>query len=177
METRGSNTATTARFTALYAREHPRVSAYVYRRLGDRSAAEELTAEVFRIAWERTAGAGAGAGDVTAACGEVMTTGWLIVTARNLLGNHYRATARLTELHRRITDELDRAPAAGQDTAVLDALDQLPDRHRDVLLLSYWDGLGAAEIGEVLGCAAPAVWVRLHRARKAFRAVYMEESE
>ncbi|WP_228447257.1 RNA polymerase sigma factor [Streptomyces paludis] len=166
METRGSNTAKTARFTALYAREQPRVFAYAYRRLGDRNEAEELTAEVFRIAWERTATGG-----------EVMTTGWLIVTARNLLANHYRATARLTDLHRRITAELDRAPASGQDTAVLDALDQLPARHRDVLLLSYWDGLSAAETGEVLGCAAPAVWVRLHRARKAFRAVYVEESE
>ncbi|MFI0819759.1 RNA polymerase sigma factor [Streptomyces sp. NPDC021098] len=149
-----------ARFTDLYVRDHPRVCAFVYRRSGDRGAAEELTAEVFRTAWERmTAGHDVG-------------NGWLFVTARNLLSNHHRSMARLTELHRTIADALGRAPASGQDSAVLDALDRLPPAHREVLLLSYWDGLSAAEAGEVLGCGASAVWVRLHRARKAFRAVY-----
>ncbi|MEF9905832.1 RNA polymerase sigma factor [Streptomyces sp. P9-A2] len=105
-----------ARFTAFYARDHPRVSAFVHRRVGDRGTAEELTAEVFRIAWERTLG------------GEEVSTGWLFVTARNLLSNHHRATARLTELHRRITDELDRAPASGEDSAVLKTLE--PDAVR-----------------------------------------------
>ncbi|MFD5662009.1 RNA polymerase sigma factor [Streptomyces hirsutus] len=149
-----------ARFTAFYARDHPRVSAFAHRRVGDRRTAEELTAEVFRIAWERTLG------------GEEVSTGWLFVTARNLLSNHHRATARLTELHRRITDELDRVPASGEDSAVLETLERLPARHRDVLLLRYWDGLNASETAEVLGCSVPAVWVRLHRAREAFRGTY-----
>lgn len=167
MTYRGVETSTTrsdpdraARFTALYVRDHPRVCAYVHRRTGDRAAAEELTAEVFRTAWERmTAGHDVG-------------TGWLFVTARNLLSNHYRSMARLTEMHRTLADALDRATAPGRDDAVLDALDRLPSAHREVLLLSYWDGLSAAEAGEVLGCGASAVWVRLHRARKAFRAAY-----
>ncbi|MFD7505637.1 RNA polymerase sigma factor [Streptomyces sp. NPDC059850] len=154
-----------ARFTALYVRDHPRVCAFVHRRSGDLGAAEELTAEVFRTAWER----------MTA--GQDVGTGWLFVTARNLLSNHYRSVARLTELHHTIADALGRAPASGQDNAVLDALDRLPAAHREVLLLSYWDGLSAAEAGEVLGCGASAVWVRLHRARKAFRHVYDRPEE
>ncbi|MFK4144587.1 RNA polymerase sigma factor [Streptomyces sp. NPDC004065] len=149
-----------ARFTDLYVREQPRVCAYVHRRLGDRGAAEELAAEVFRTAWERMTD------------GQDVGTGWLFVTARNLLGNHYRAMARLTEVHRTVADALGRAPASEQDNAVLDALDRLAPAHREVLLLSYWDGLSAAEAGDVLGCSASAVWVRLHRARKAFRAAY-----
>ncbi|RNF78165.1 RNA polymerase sigma factor [Streptomyces botrytidirepellens] len=154
-----------ARFTALYVRDHPRVCAFVHRRSGDRGAAEELTAEVFRTAWER----------MTA--GQDVGTGWLFVTARNLLSNHYRSVARLTELHHTIADALGRAPASGQDNAVLDALDRLPAAHREVLLLSYWDGLSATEAGEVLGCSTSAVWVRLHRARKAFRHVYDRPEE
>ncbi|MGX1912502.1 RNA polymerase sigma factor [Streptomyces phaeochromogenes] len=154
----------TARFTALYVRDHPRVRAFVHRRVGNRGAAEELTSDVFRIAWERVAG------------GEEVTTGWLFVTARNLLSNHHRAVIRLTELHRRITDELDRAPASGEDSAVVETLERLPERHRDVLLMRYWDGLSAAEVGEVLGCSGPAVWVRLHRAREAFRGLYTSHS-
>ncbi|MER7568582.1 sigma-70 family RNA polymerase sigma factor [Streptomyces sp. NPDC097941] len=149
-----------ARFTALYVRDHPRVSAFLYRRIGERSAAEELTAEVFRIAWERVLKGGE------------VGSGWLFVTARNLLSNHHRAAARLTELHRLITDELDRVPASEEDSSVLEALERLPERHRDVLLLRYWDGLSTPEAAEVLGCSGPAVWVRLHRAREAFRDVY-----
>ena len=157
----GDDRARTERFTACYVREYPRVSAFLYRRTGDRSAAEELAAEVFRIAWEREL------------AGEETGSGWLFVTARNLLGNHYRATLRLRELHRRITGELDRPAATDVDSHVLDALDALPERHRQVLLLTYWDGLSATEAGEVLGCRGSAVWVRLHRARKAFRDLYV----
>ncbi|MFF5536746.1 RNA polymerase sigma factor [Streptomyces cinerochromogenes] len=149
-----------ARFTALYTREHPRVCAYVHRRSGDRGAAEELTAEVFRTAWERMTD------------GQDVGTGWLFVTARNLLSNHHRSMARLSEIHRAVAETMGRAPASDRDDAVLDALDRLPAAHREVLLLSYWDGLSAAEAGAVLGCSTSAVWVRLHRARKAFRAVY-----
>ncbi|MEU9847202.1 sigma-70 family RNA polymerase sigma factor [Streptomyces sp. NPDC047985] len=154
-----------AGFTALYAREYPRVRAFAHRRTGDRSAAEEIAAEVFRIAWEHVLKDGEA------------TPGWLFVTARNVLGNHYRATARLTELHRRIGEEIGRAPACAEDSAVLDTLDRLADHHREVLLLSYWDGLSAAEAGRLLGCGAPAVWVRLHRARKAFRELYISSRE
>lgn len=149
-----------ARFTAFYVRDHPRVSAFVLRRVGDRGTAEELTAEVFRIAWER------------ALADEEVGTGWLFVTARNLLSNHHRAAARLGELHRRVTEELDRVPAPPRDSAVLEVLERLPARHREVLLLRYWDGLSASEAAEVLDCRGPAVWVRLHRAREAFRGAY-----
>ncbi|MEU5108004.1 sigma-70 family RNA polymerase sigma factor [Streptomyces sp. NPDC021354] len=159
----GDERGRSTRFTTVYAREHPRVVAFVHRRVGDRGASEELAAEVFRIAWEHTLKDG-GEGEITA--------GWLFVTARNLVRNHYRAEARLGELHRRITDELGRTAATDQDSAVLDTLDRLPAHHREVLVLSYWDGLSAAEAGAVLGCGAPAVWVRLHRARKAFRDLY-----
>ncbi|MFI1333558.1 RNA polymerase sigma factor [Streptomyces sp. NPDC020845] len=157
----GDGRGRSARFTKVYAREHPRIVAFVHRRVGDRGAAEELAAEVFRIAWERTL---EDRGEIAA--------GWLFVTARNLVRNHYRAEPRLSELHRRIAEEQGRTAATGQDSAVLDTLDRLPAHHREVLVLSYWDGLSAAEAGAVLGCGAPAVWVRLHRARKAFRDVH-----
>ncbi|KUJ37196.1 RNA polymerase subunit sigma-70 [Streptomyces albus subsp. albus] len=153
------------RFTGLYAREHPRVLAFVYRRVGDRGAAEELSSEAFRIVWEHMVEGGEA------------TPGRLFVTARNLLANHHRAVARVGELHRRITTELDRAPAGAGESAVLDALERLSAQHRDVLLMTYWDGLSAAEVGEVLGCRTSAVWVRLHRARKAFRDLYTAPRE
>ncbi|MFJ3145706.1 RNA polymerase sigma factor [Streptomyces halstedii] len=109
--------------------------------------------------------------------GNGITAGWLYTTARNLLSNHYRATARLGELHRRVADDSYRSTSSEEQHAVLDVLDRLSAPHREVLLLSYWDGLSAAEVGEVLGCTGPAVWVRLHRARKAFRLLYTSTKE
>ncbi|MFF8956825.1 RNA polymerase sigma factor [Streptomyces sp. NPDC014894] len=152
------------RFTDLYVREHSRVVAFVYRRVGDRATAEELSADAFRILWERTAD------------GEEATPAQLFVTARNLLANHHRASARLGELHRRIGIELGRASASAQEPAVVDTLERLPERHREVLMMTYWDGLSATEVGEVLGCRASTVWVRLHRARKAFRDLYTDST-
>ncbi|MFD7527080.1 RNA polymerase sigma factor [Streptomyces sp. NPDC059849] len=154
-----------ARFTALYTREYSRVHAFAHRRTADGGEAEEIAAEVFRIAWEHELKGGE------------TTPGWLFVTARNVLGNHYRATVRLSELRRRIGEELGRAPASPEESTVLDTLDRLPQQHREVLVLSYWDGLTAAETGALLGCGTSAVWVRLYRARKAFREYYTSSGE
>ena len=56
-----------------------------------------------------------------------------------------------------------------------DALQALPDTAREVLVLTYWDGLPAAEAGRVLGCSTAAVWVRLHRARRLFADEWTKE--
>ena len=46
-------------------------------------------------------------------------------------------------------------------------LDFLPARHREVLVLSAFEGMDHAECAEVLGCTVRAVEGQLHRARKA----------
>ena len=48
----------------------------------------------------------------------------------------------------------------------------LREPDRAALVLHYWDGLKAAEMAAVLEVSVPAVWVRLHRARQAFRATF-----
>ncbi|MEV5147651.1 hypothetical protein AB0L14_25470 [Streptomyces sp. NPDC052727] len=88
--------------------------------------------------------------------GQGVSPGRLFVTVRNLLNNHYRSRTRLTEPHRTIADAVGRAPAPERDDAVLDALGRLPPAHREVLPLSYWDGLSAAEAGEAGVAAATA---------------------
>jgi len=151
---------TTARFTALYTAQHSRIVAYAYRRLGDRAAAEDVAAEVFRIAWERV-----GEG--------VPTPGWLFTTARHKVFHHYRDAARRTALELTMAAELGR-PEAGDklNQRLLAALDRLPEPTRELLLAHYWDGLSGAECADLLGCPAGAIWVRLHRARAALRREY-----
>lgn len=149
-----------ARFTALYRDNYDRVLRFVLRRVGERGSAEDITAEVFRIAWAR-------AGEAS------ITPGWLFVTAQNLLKNHYRAAQRLEQVLAAAREELarpDHEPSAVD--AVRATLSDLDEQHRLVLVLSYWDGLSAREIADVVGISAAAVWTRLHRARRAFRDVF-----
>jgi len=49
------------------------------------------------------------------------------------------------------------------------AIDQLPDRYRDVYVLADVEGLPNTEIAELLGLSVPAVKSRLHRSRLMMR--------
>lgn len=50
------------------------------------------------------------------------------------------------------------------------ALERLNDNYRTVLVLFELEGHSGEEIAELLGIRVEAVWVRLHRARRAFAA-------
>lgn len=144
-------------FTELYRAEYSRLLRFVTRRTSEASVAEDLTADVFRVAWDRVRG------------GSVVQPAWLFVTARQTLSNHYRSADRLAEVHRLLV-----ADAAARDAAHSPAHDvravmgALPEQDRDVLVLRYWDGLDGREIAALLGISLSATWVRLHRARRSF---------
>ena len=54
---------------------------------------------------------------------------------------------------------------------VRSAIDQLPPKYRNVVLLRDIEELSGAETGELLGLTPNAVKVRLHRARRALREI------
>ena len=60
--------------------------------------------------------------------------------------------------------------AAERRTAVLDALDQLPGRQREVLVCRYFLDLSEAEIAETLGISRGAVKSHASRGSAALRA-------
>jgi len=148
-------------FTELYRGHYGRVLRYVARRVRPGTEPEDLTAEVFRIAWDRVRS------------GDRLAPSWLFGTARNLLQNHWRAEVRATRLHRAAATEL-RAELGTwpEQDRVLTALAALDEHHRDVLRLRYWDEFSTAEIAAHLVVSPSAVWVRLHRARRAFREAF-----
>ncbi|MEV4345165.1 RNA polymerase sigma factor [Actinoplanes sp. NPDC049596] len=145
------------RFTDLYRASHGRVLRFVARRVGEDAEAEDLTAEVFQIAWGKTAQ------------GEVLTPAWLFVTARHVLSNHHRSVQRGDSAYRKFAVGSGGEPAAAAAELVGEVLEQLPAAQRDVLVFRYWDDLNAGEIAALTGLSASAVWVRLHRARQAFK--------
>lgn len=146
------------RFAELYRGQYSRVLSFVARRSANVQEAEDITADVFRVAWEK------------ACAGTSISPGWLFGTARNVLRNHDRKVRRDQDLHAsQLTEERARAAAHPVTDAVEAAVSVLASTHRDILMLAYWDQLNAKEIAAVLDLSVSAVWVRLHRARRAFK--------
>jgi RNA polymerase sigma-70 factor (ECF subfamily) len=132
------------------------VLAYVLRRLPDRSAAEDLTAETFLIAWRRREKIPAD------------PLPWLFTVAANQLHNERRSARRRAELALRVAAEpaVEQTPALAENQQILDALARLDERDREVLMLVTWDGLDRARAAAVLGCSEKTFAVRLYRARR-----------
>ena len=138
--------------------------AFAVRRIDDRETAREIAVDVFRVAW-----AGFGSGPEP-------SRAWLLRVARNQVGDAYRRRDRDRRLHAALEGEAVLGRGTAPDERVHEVLDVLPEATREVLVLTYWDGLPAAEVGRQLGCSTAAVWVRLHRARAAFAAAWTEAS-
>ncbi len=153
-----------SRLTSLFAEHHGTVLAYATRRVGA-SAAPDIAAETFAVAWRRVDDIPAGA-----------ALPWLLATARNILLASVRADRRRGDREARAHDrsagpgphEADHAVRAAELDVVLRALDRLPEPDRELLLLVAWDGLPLNQAAVVLGCSAGAVRVRWLRARRRF---------
>ena len=152
------------RFTAAHAACHDTVYRYFRRRTANPSTAEDLCAEVFRIAWEKSAH------------NDDLSAMVLFGIAHNVLRNHMRSSARSANLLsalflERLEQETDAV------TFVRDAVDQLKPDDREVLLLTYWDGFTSSEVSNLLNTSATAIRMRLHRARKALGRLLQNEPE
>lgn len=132
---------------------------YVYRRIRDTESARQITNDAFRLAWQR---------DITVGT-EALP--WLLVTAKNLISNEVRALAREQKLTLKITEQYGRAAENSSsllNESVQSVLESLREKDREVLMLTYWDGLTTAELAAVLNCSVESAKSRLFRARKIF---------
>jgi RNA polymerase sigma factor (sigma-70 family) len=148
------------RFTRLYEANYRRVVGYALRR-APAEVAREVADESFLIAWRRLP--------------EVPEPAlpWLLVTARNLLGDHHRSGRRADVLLVEavgIAAEPDPSEAVVERSVVLQAVGALPAADREALVLTVWDGLSNRDAASVAGCSIGTFAVRLHRARRRLRA-------
>jgi RNA polymerase sigma-70 factor (ECF subfamily) len=151
-------------FGALFARHGERIHAYALRRTADPGTAEDITAVVFLEAWRQRA---------TTELTRPSALPWLYGIAANTIRRWHRtrrrhadALERLAQLPPRSPSLVDtQAEAADEARRVLDEVRKLPDRERDVLVLSVWEGLSHADIAEALGTNVGTVKSRLSRAR------------
>jgi RNA polymerase sigma-70 factor (ECF subfamily) len=166
-----TDTSYEVRFRALYAAHRPDVLRYVQRRI-DPDLADDVVSEVFLIAWRRF---------------DEMPSAplpWLYGVARKVLANQRRSKDRLAQLIRRTASDAERTGTfVDLETLVISsaafaaAFDRLSDDDREVLALVAWEGLGARDIGQVLGCSTTAVGMRVQRARRRLRMQLKIENE
>lgn len=126
-----------------------------------RQDADDLTAEVFEIAWRRR-------DDVPA---EAILP-WLYRTAGYVLANHRR---RVRSLPLQLTEEPvddDHAQRIADRDELLRALDALPERDRDLILLHAWEGLNGSELADALGISRSGAQAALSRARVRLRKLW-----
>jgi RNA polymerase sigma-70 factor (ECF subfamily) len=147
--------AAEVRLEGLFAAHAAAVRSYARRRVPV-AEADDVVSEVFAVAWRRI-------DDVPA---EALP--WLLRCAQHVIAHHYRRERRAGALTERLRERLVGSPAA--DGVLADALAELGDRDRELLLLIAWDGLTAAEAAKVCGCSRGALAVRLHRARRRLAA-------
>jgi RNA polymerase sigma-70 factor (ECF subfamily) len=102
-------------------------------------------------------------------------TTWLYGITLNIV-RRQRRRARLKKMFERSEArageesvvELDRAEVNQAKQLAWQVLDKLSAKHREVFILSEFEGLSCEEIGKLVGCKVETVWSRLHYARKEF---------
>jgi len=108
---------------------------------------------------------------------------WIFRIANNLCHDHYRQSKRSSLNHRNIQQEIVTFREAvvqkeleqqQMGECVQDKMDLLPPDYRSVLILSDIMAFSHKEIAEIMEISVSNVKVKIHRARKKFRAILEE---
>ena len=158
-------------FQSLYESHLDTVYRYVYYKVGNGQLAEDLTQHIFLKAWE--------------AIGryqwrELPFQHWLLRLARNAVIDHYRSTKPSTgSLLDPISVGTDPEVELAQSEMIQtlqEAVRQLPDEQREVIVLRFIEQMPHAEVAKHLGKSAATVRVIQHRALQALRRL-LEQDE
>ena len=158
---------------ALTLRHAGRVFAHAMRLLGDRAEAEDVAQDAMLKLWRI-------APDWRS--GEAQVSTWL-----------YRVTANMCidRIRKRRTTNFDDLPEMADDSASVietmeqkerhealqDALDQLPDRQKQAVVLRHIDGLSNPEIGQIMDITPRAVESLTARGKRALTALLSRKRE
>lgn len=145
----------------LYARFSRPVFTLGLRLLGNSEAAEELTQDVFLMAWRKAA-------RFDPARGRLST--WLMTIAHNLAIDRLRRDTGVTRPTLVLVDEVPETHSGDEEEPLMDrdaavrALGSLADAERRLLARAYFAGLTAREIAEADGIPLGTVKTRLRTA-------------
>ena len=146
-------------FEVLYHRYVRSIFGLALRRLRDRTRAEDAVQETFAAIWRS-------AGSYKPERGPAAP--WLYAIARNAIVDRFRSqvdtTAEVPELVSGDAGPADRAESSFVSWRVHRALEELPQREREVVELAYWSGLSQSEVADYLNIPLGTVKTRTRSA-------------
>ena len=148
-------------FEKLYELSYPRLRFFLLRMLRDPSMVDDVLVETYAAVWKS-------AGNYS---GRAKVTTWIFGIARNLA---YKELGKL-----RYHDDIDNFPnlsdhispeaeSSNRTQLVRMAMDQISDKHREVLDLAFFHDLSYPEISNLLDIPVNTVKTRIFHAKKAF---------
>jgi len=146
-------------FELLYRRYVRPIFGFALRRLRDRLRAEDATQETFAAIWRSAASYRPERGPAAP---------WLYAVARNAVVDRLRARheppSEIPELVALEPGPAERAESSYLSFRVHGALEELPEKEREVLELAYWSGLSQSEVAAFLGIPLGTVKTRTRSA-------------
>jgi RNA polymerase sigma-70 factor (ECF subfamily) len=154
----------------LTARLSPRVLGYATRLLADRAEAEDVTQEAMMRLWRIAPQWRAG---------EAQITTWLYRVVTNLCTDLRRSRRRrpgiglddAPEVASTTASAVSSLMQADRMTALQRALDQLPDRQRQAVVLRHIEGLANPQIAQIMDLGGEAVESLTARGKRALTAI------
>lgn len=157
----------------LYERHKKRLFGFFYNMGNNPSISEDLVQNVFvRILKYRHSFTGEGP-----------FAAWMFSMARNVGNDHYKKISREGVSREIAPEQVDKGTGdylnetmdmEGDALMLAKAMGLLPAEKREILLLSKYRELKFQEIGEILGCSEGAAKVRVHRALKDLKTIFLQ---
>jgi RNA polymerase sigma-70 factor (ECF subfamily) len=160
-------------FVQLVGAYRRRVFGIAFGILRNRAAAEDVAQEVFVKLWQGLSGYD----------GRAKLSTWIYAIARNASISSLRKRPRGLSLSDPVVaaqaDALESGtgPADAGDAQLWRAVEQLPDRQRQVVTLYYQDDRSTEEVAEMLGLPVNTVKTHLHRARARLAVALVDTKE
>lgn len=147
------------------------LSAYLERRVRSREDAADLLSETMLQAWRRV--------DAFPTHDLARQRMWLFTIAANVLANYRRSRRRHQALADRLRSQLAMAnPSTDgvEGSDVRDAVLQLHEAQRELVMLIHWDGFTIVDAAEILGLNPSTARSRYAAARVSLREALSENS-
>lgn len=157
-------------FGLIYDHYLDRIYRFIFLKVSNKEEAEDLSQQVFMKAWEAM---------VRFEDEGLPFASWLYRIARNLVIDFYRTRKSVVSLEENILDELmsdqedieESVIRSQSQERIMEALKQLSDEQKDVIILRFVDDLSYREIARITQKNQAALRILHHRALKKLKII------